>query len=276
MDDARKAVQMFIAESYDEALQYAEMLHSDNTDRKEADLNITSEALFLITENQDWQDRKSTVVFQSHWHKGVVGIVASRLIEHYYRPTIVLTQSGEYVAGSARSVPGFNLYEAVHACREHLIGYGGHFAAAGLTLELEKVDAFRNKFEEIVSATIHPELLIPEIIIDAEINFKDIQWPFYNILQQMEPFGPENLRPVFVAKKVWNTGYSKIVKEEHIKFSLKQNNTVLTGIGFKMVDKFHLLQINKPLDVVFKIDENEWNGNKTLQLRVIDLRLSES
>ena len=276
MDDARKAVQMFIAESYDEALQYAEMLHSDNTDRKEADLNITSEALFLITENQDWQDRKSTVVFQSHWHKGVVGIVASRLIEHYYRPTIVLTQSGEYVAGSARSVPGFNLYEAVHACREHLIGYGGHFAAAGLTLELEKVDAFRNKFEEIVSATIHPELLIPEIIIDAEINFRDIQWPFYNILQQMEPFGPDNLRPVFVAKKVWNTGYSKIVKEEHIKFSLKQNNVTLNGIGFKMSDKFHLLQMNKPIDVVFKIDENEWNGNKTLQLRVIDFRLSEN
>jgi len=275
MDDAKKAVQMFIAESYDEALQYAEMLHSDNTDRKEADLNITSEALFLITENQDWQDRKSTVVFQSHWHKGVVGIVASRLIEHYYRPTIVLTQSGEYVAGSARSVPGFNLYEAVHACREHLIGYGGHFAAAGLTLEIDKIDAFRNKFEEIVSATIHPELLIPEIIIDAEINFKDIQWPFYNILQQMEPFGPENLRPVFVAKKVWNTGYSKIVKEEHIKFSLKQNNTVFTGIGFKMADKFPFLQMNKPVDVVFKIDENEWNGNKTLQIRVIDFRLSE-
>ena len=276
MDDARKAVQMFIAESYDEALHYAEMLHSDNTDRKEADLNITSEALFLITENQDWQDRKSTVVFQSHWHKGVVGIVASRLIEHYYRPTIVLTQSGEYVAGSARSVPGFNLYEAVHACREHLIGYGGHFAAAGLTLEIDKIDAFRNKFEEIVSATIHPELLIPEIIIDAEINFRDIQWPFYNILQQMEPFGPENLRPVFVSKKVWNTGYSKIVKEEHIKFSLKQDNVTLNGIGFKMSDKFHLLQMNKPIDVVFKIDENEWNGNKTLQLRVIDLRLSES
>ena len=275
MDDARKAVQMFIAESYDESLQYAEMLHSDNTDRKEADLNITSEALSLITENQDWQDRKSTVVFQSHWHKGVVGIVASRLIEHYYRPTIVLTQSGEYVAGSARSVPGFNLYEAVHACREHLIGYGGHFAAAGLTLEIEKVEAFRNKFEEIVSATIHPELLIPEIIIDAEINLSDIQWPFYNILQQMEPFGPENLRPVFVAKKVWNTGYSKIVKEDHIKFSLKQNNTVFSGIGFKMADKFHLLQMNNPIDVVFKIDENEWNGNKTLQLRVIDLRLSE-
>ena len=275
MDDARKAVQMFIADTYDEALHFAEMLHSDNTDRKEADGNITGEALTLITENGEWLERKSTVVYRSHWHKGVVGIVASRLIEHYYRPTIVLTQSGEFAAGSARSVPGFNLYEAVHACREHLIGYGGHFAAAGLTLEIDKIDAFRNKFEEIVSATIHPELLIPEIVIDSEISFRDIQWPFYNILQQMEPFGPENLRPVFVAKKVWNTGYSKIVKEEHIKFSLKQNNTVFTGIGFKMADKFHLLQMNKPVDIVFKIDENEWNGNKTLQLRLIDLRLSE-
>ena len=276
MDDARKAVQMFVAGTYDEALHFAEMLHSDNTDRKEADGNITGEALTLITENGEWLERKSTVIYKSHWHKGVVGIVASRLIEHYYRPTIVLTQSGEFAAGSARSVPGFNLYEAVHACREHLIGYGGHFAAAGLTLEIDKIDAFRKKFEEIVSATIHPELLIPEIVIDSEINFSDIQWTFYNILQQMEPFGPENLRPVFVVKKVWNTGYSKIVKEEHIKFSLKQNSTVFTGIGFKMSDKFHLLQMNKPIDVVFKIDENEWNGNKTLQLRVIDLRLSES
>jgi single-stranded-DNA-specific exonuclease len=276
MDDARKAVQMFIADSYDEALHFAEMLHSDNTDRKEADGNITGEALTLISENGEWLERKSTVIYRSHWHKGVVGIVASRLIEHYYRPTIVLTQSGEFAAGSARSVPGFNLYEAVHACREHLIGYGGHFAAAGLTLEIDKIDAFRNKFEEIVSATIHPELLIPEIVIDAEISFNDIQWAFYNILQQMEPFGPENLRPVFVVKKVWNTGYSKIVKEEHIKFSLKQNNTVFTGIAFKMADKFHLLQMNKPVDVVFKIDENEWNGNKTLQLRVIDLRLNDN
>ena len=273
MDDASKAVQMFISETYEEALHYAEMLHSDNTDRKEADGNITGEALTLISANNEWLERKSTVVFKSTWHKGVVGIVASRLIEHYHRPTIVLTQSGDYAAGSARSVPGFNLYEAVHACREHLIGYGGHFAAAGLTLEVNKIDAFRDKFEEIVAATIHPELLIPEFVIDAEISFTDIQWPFYNIIRQMEPFGPENLRPVFVAKKVWNTGYSRIVKEEHIKFSLKQNNTVFSGIGFKMADKFPLLQ--QPIDVVFKIDENEWNDTKTLQLRVIDFRISE-
>ena len=217
MDDARKAVQMFIAETYDEALHFAEMLHSDNTDRKEADGNITGEALTLISENGEWLERKSTVVYRSHWHKGVVGIVASRLIEHYYRPTIVLTQSGEYAAGSARSVPGFNLYEAVHACREHLIGYGGHFAAAGLTLEIDKIDAFRNKFEEIVAATIHPELLIPEIVIDSEINFSDIQWPFYNILQQMEPFGPGKPASCFCCKKSLEHGLFKNCKRRTYK-----------------------------------------------------------
>ncbi|HYM92789.1 MAG TPA: single-stranded-DNA-specific exonuclease RecJ [Chitinophagaceae bacterium] len=276
MDDARKAVQMFIAETYEEALHFAEMLHSDNTDRKEADSNITEEALSIIESKTEWVGRKSTVVFQPHWHKGVVGIVASRLIEHYYRPTVVLTQSGDYAAGSARSVPGFNLYEAIHACKEHLLGYGGHFAAAGMTMEMAQIDAFRNRFEEIVSTTIHPDLLIPEIVIDAEISLKDIKWSFYNILCQMEPFGPENLRPVFIARKVTDTGFSKIVKEEHLRFSVKQENVTYTGIGFGMADKFYLFQMKKPIDIVFKIDENEWNGEKSLQLRVLDFRLSES
>jgi len=278
MDDARKAVQMFIATSYEEALLYAEMLHSDNTDRKEADLNITEEALALIGENAEWKERRSTLVFKPHWHKGVVGIVASRLIEHHYRPTIVLTQSGEFAAGSARSVPGFNLYEAIHACREHLLGYGGHFAAAGMTLEIQQVDAFRNKFEEVVASTIHPDLLIPEIVIDAEILLKDIKWPFYNILSQMEPFGPENLRPVFVARNVMDTGYSKIVKEQHLRLSVRQpgDNVTMTGIGFGMADKLPLLQRKQPVDLVFKIDENEWNGEKTLQLRIIDIRPGEA
>jgi single-stranded-DNA-specific exonuclease len=274
MDDARKAVQMFVADTYDEALHYAEMLHSDNTDRKEADSSITEEALVLINENEEWKSCCSTLVFKSHWHKGVVGIVASRLIEHYHRPTIVLTQSGEYAAGSARSVPGFNLYEAIHACRDHLLGYGGHFAAAGMTLELEQVDAFRKKFEEVVSSTINPDLLVPEIVIDAEISLKDIKWPFYNILCQMEPFGPDNLRPVFVVRNVMDTGYSRIVKEQHVRFSVRQDNVTITGIGFHMADKLSLLQMKKPVDIVFKIDENEWNGEKNLQLRVIDLQLS--
>ena len=276
MDDARKAVQMFVAKTEEEALLFAEQLHSDNTDRKEADKSITEEALALIHGKEEWINRKSTLVFQPHWHKGVVGIVASRLIEHHYRPTIVLTQSGEYAAGSARSVPGFNLYEAIHACREHLLGYGGHFAAAGMTLELGKVDAFREKFEEIVSSTIQPELLIPEIIIDAEISLKDIKQTFYDIISQMEPYGPENLRPVFITRNVINSGYSKIVKEEHIRFSLREDNFIMNGIGFGMAGKFHLLDNQQPIDIVYTIDENEWNDTKSLQLKVIDIQSTQT
>lgn len=275
MDDARKAVQMFIADTPQEALQYAEMLHSDNTDRKEADKNITEEALAIIENDQLQQARKSTVVFQSHWHKGVVGIVASRLIDYYYRPTIVLTQSGEYVAGSARSVAGFNVYEAIHQCKDLLLGYGGHFYAAGMTLALDKVDAFCERFEEVVAATITPELLTPEIIIDAEVEFKDLKQAFYNIIHQMEPFGPENMRPLFVVKNVTDSGYSRVVKEQHIKFSLRQENILFNGIGFGMAKKFHLLESKKPVDVVFTLDENDWNNEKHLQLRVIDFRLTE-
>ncbi|HPG11571.1 MAG TPA: single-stranded-DNA-specific exonuclease RecJ [Chitinophagaceae bacterium] len=272
MDDASKAVEMFIADSEEAAMHYAEMLHNDNTDRKEADKSITADALEMIIKNEDWKNRKSTVVYNPNWHKGVVGIVASRIIETYYRPTIVLTKSGDYAAGSARSVPGFNLYEAIHACREYLLGYGGHFAAAGMTLETDKIELFREKFEEVVSSTIKPELLVPEIIIDAEISFKEINQIFYDILCQMEPFGPENLRPVFLTRSVTDTGYSKIVKEDHIRFSLKKDDHTITGIGFNMADKFELLKDKKPIDIVFKLDENEWNGTKSLQLRMIDIK----
>ncbi len=274
MDDARKAVLMFIEDNYAKAKEYAEMLHSDNTERKEADTNITEEALAIIESDDMMMNRKTTVVFKSDWHKGVVGIVASRLIEKYYRPTVVLAQSGDYVGGSARSVPGFNLYEAIHECREYLIGYGGHFAAAGMTMLPENVNAFSNKFEEIVSATIEQHLLIPEIMIDAEIDFSNITKSFYNIIRQMEPYGPENLRPVFITKRVADTSWSRIVKELHIRFVLKQDNIVLTGIGFNLAEKFHLLQMQKPIDIVYTIDENEWNGEINLQLKVIDLRLS--
>ena len=272
MDDARKAVQLFIEHDYTQALAFAEMLHSDNVDRREADSTITEEAMTIIQNDPDAAKKKTTVVFQEHWHKGVVGIVASRLIETYYRPTIVLTRSGDYVAGSARSVAGFNLYEAIHACREHLLGYGGHFAAAGMTLLPENVQAFADSFEREVSKLITDDLLIPEIIIDSEISFTEITENFYSILNQMEPFGPENMRPVFIARKVNDTGFSKVVKEQHIRFVLKQNNITLTGIGFNMAEKFPLLQQQKPLDIVFTIDENEWNGERNLQMKMIDIR----
>lgn len=274
MDDAKKAVQLFIEKDFNTAIDIAKLLHTDNTDRKEADLQTTEEALHIIENSNDTLKNKTTVVFREHWHKGVVGIVASRLIEHYYRPTVVLTKSGDYLAGSARSVTGFNLYEAIHACREYLIGYGGHFAAAGLTLHESNLKAFSNAFEKVVEQTILPSQLIPEIIIDSEILLQDINLSFYNILNQMEPFGPENMRPVFVARKIYNTGFSKIVKEKHVKFSIQQGTTTINGIGFNLAGKFNLMEMNRPIDVVFTIDINEWNGNSTVQIKVIDFKLS--
>jgi single-stranded-DNA-specific exonuclease len=276
MDDASKAVKMFIEDDFVKAKEYAEMLHSDNSDRKDADSSITEEALAMIENDPEMMSRKTTVLFQSHWHKGVVGIVASRLIETYFRPTIVLTLGESIVGGSARSVPGYNLYEAIHACREHLIGYGGHFAAAGMSMYPENVDAFSKKFEEVVSSSIDPLLLVPELIINAEISFKNINKGFYNIVQQMEPYGPENLRPVFITKNVVNTPWSKVVKEKHIRFVVKNENITLTGIGFNLAEKFNLLQLNQPLDLVYTIDENEWNGETQLQLKIIDFRISEN
>ncbi len=272
MDDAKKAVQLFIEEDYNKALEYAGMLHNDNTDRKEADSNITDEALLLIKNDVILKEKKTTVVYKEHWHKGVVGIVASRLIENYYRPTVVLTKSGDVIAGSARSVPGFNLYEAIHACREHLLGYGGHFAAAGLTMHENKLPDFIDSFEKIVSETIHEDSLTPEIIIDAELSFKDINLSFINIIDQMEPFGPNNMRPVFITRNVKDTGYSKVIKEQHIRFVLHQHEKTFTGIGFNMADKFSLLQMNAPVDIVYTLDLNEWNGETMIQLKMIDFR----
>jgi single-stranded-DNA-specific exonuclease len=274
MDDAKKAVELFIEKDFDKALDIAKQLHIDNTDRREADSSITEEALALIELEDKSEYKKTTVLYQSHWHKGVVGIVASRLIDRYYRPTIILTKSGEKVSGSARSVLGFNVYEAIHQCKDLLESYGGHFYAAGLTMSPENVQAFRHRFEEVVSTTISEDSLTPEITIDACIGFADINPALYRIICQMEPFGPENMRPVFVARNVYETGFSRIVKENHIKFSLKQGTTVMDGIGFGMSEKFSLLQPNIPVDVVFTLDENEWQGNKKIQLRVIDLKPS--
>ncbi|MEJ7588403.1 MAG: single-stranded-DNA-specific exonuclease RecJ [Ferruginibacter sp.] len=275
MDDAKKAVQLFIEKDPVKALELAALLHSDNSDRKEADSSITEEALAVIDGDSVMINRKSTVVYREHWHKGVVGIVASRLTEKYYRPTVVLTRHGDVVTGSARSVAGFNLYEAVHACREYLLAYGGHFAAAGLSMLPANVDAFTNRFEEEVAATIPDHLLIPEIVIDSEILLGSITGSLNKILCQMEPFGPANMCPVFMATHVTDTGFSRIVKDRHIRFVVSQGDHTFTGIGFNMADGYSLLAMKKPLDIVFTIDENEWNGETSLQLKVIDFRLSD-
>ncbi|MBS1778874.1 MAG: single-stranded-DNA-specific exonuclease RecJ [Bacteroidetes bacterium] len=275
MDDARKAVELFIEPDPDKILLLAEALQSDNYDRKEIDKSITEEALALIQNDDTMVMRKSTVLYQSHWHKGVVGIVASRLIDYYYRPTIVLTLSNDKVTGSARSVSGFNIYEAIHACRDLLENYGGHFYAAGMTMHPDNVEDFVAKFEEVVAQSIPAELLIPEIEIDADITLKDIKPALYNIIKQFEPFGPTNLRPVFVTKHVYDyQGYSRIVKDQHIKFVVHQHNgTVVDGIGFGLADKIDIVQ-KGPFDMVYTLDENEFNGVTKLQIKVLDIRQS--
>lgn len=278
MDDAANVIQLFTTPDHEKAMAFASLLHTVNTERKTADLNITVEALALLEKDTSQAEKKSIVLYQEHWHKGVIGIVASRLTEKYSRPTVVLTRNGDFVSGSARSFNGFNLYEAIHACREHLVGYGGHPAAAGLTLLPDQVEAFSNKFEEIVAATIEPQSLVPELTIDAEITFADIQPAFFQALDEMEPFGPGNPQPVFIARKVFDTGYCRVVKDLHIRFSLCQGNITCQGIGYNLAGKFDLLSSRYPIDIVFTLEENvwktEWNSRKTLQLKIIDFDLS--
>jgi single-stranded-DNA-specific exonuclease len=275
MDDAKKAVQLFIEKDLTNARAIASLLQQDNLDRREADSTITEEALAQIENDPNHSIKKSSVVFQAHWHKGVVGIVASRLIEKYYKPTIVLTQSGEVIAGSARSVQGFNLYEALHACREHLLGYGGHFAAAGMTLAVDQLEAFKEAFEKSVAERITEEQLTPEITINAVLPLDNISMNFYQIISQMEPFGPDNMRPVFIAQKVYDTGYSKIVKDLHISCSFKQGKNTIRGIGYNMPQHMEIIQSGKPFDIVFQLQLNEWQGTQSVQMQIMDIKPSE-
>ncbi|HTE08220.1 MAG TPA: DHHA1 domain-containing protein [Flavitalea sp.] len=199
-----------------------------------------------------------------------MGIVASRLIEHFYRPTIVLTRSGELVAGSARSVAGFNVYEAIHECRELLLGYGGHFYAAGMTMSPGNVVAFREKFEEVVSGSILPSSLVPGLNIDIELSLQDLTPVFYKILCQMEPFGPDNPKPLLLIRHLRDTGESRILKDQHLRFSVRDDLNAINGIGFNMAEKSSLLLSGEPVDIVFNLEENEWNGQKSLQMKVVD------
>lgn len=275
MDDAKKAVQLFIESDYEKALAFGSILQQDNLDRREADTTITEEALAQIEDDPIHNSKKSTVVFQSHWHKGVVGIVASRLIEKYYKPTVVLTQSGDVITGSARSINGFNLYEALHACRAHLLGYGGHFAAAGMTMSVDALEGFKIAFEEAVAARITEEQLTPEITINATLALDDIGLQFYNIIAQMEPFGPDNMRPLFIAKGVYDTGYTKLVKEQHISFSVTQGKSNVRGIGYNMPEHMKIIKSGKPFDLVFQLQLNEWQGNQSVQMQVMDIKPTE-
>jgi len=248
-----------------------------NLDRRQADQGITQEALQLIEASGE-QNRFSTVVYQAHWHKGVIGIVASRLTETYYRPTVVFTKSGDKLAASARSVSGFDLYQALEACSDCLEQFGGHKFAAGLTLKESQFESFKNRFEKVVSESIEEWQRTPTLNIDMELQLQEIDAKFYRILKQLSPFGPENMTPVFVARGVRDSGNGKTVgkAQDHLRLSLTQNgSTPIVAIGFGLGNKLDIIQSGKPFDVVFTIDENEWNGNVSLQLKLRDVQESE-
>lgn len=260
----------------DEALAqtYAAQIEQFNSDRKEADQQITQEALLQIEEYKE-QERLTSVVYHETWHKGVIGIVASRLIETYYRPTLVFTKSGDRLAASARSVSGFDVYNALEACSQHIEQFGGHKYAAGLTLKTENYHAFKQAFEDEVSNTIDRALLTPEIRVDMAIDFKDITPKFYRILKQFAPFGPGNMAPIFMTENLQDTGYGKRVggDDKHLRITAKQvHSQQIVGIGFNLGDKCDLITNRKPFKAVYSIDENYWQGNVSLQLKLRDIK----
>lgn len=272
---AYDAVNLLLTENEEEALEFAAIIGKHNTDRKGLDSSITQEALEMIEENAGLLNAKSTVLFNKEWHKGVIGIVASRCIEKYHRPTIILTESHGQAAGSARSVPGFDVYEAIEECAEHLIQFGGHTFAAGLSLELSQIEFFRQKFEEVVSRKILPEQLSPMIEVDMKINLGEITEKFHRIMSQMSPFGPQNMTPVFVSENVQLYGNPVKMKEKHLKINvLQQGSPAFTCVGFGMVEDFYeeLLHGN-PFSICYTIEVNEWQGKKSLQLMLKDIKI---
>jgi len=271
----KKAVEAMLSGNVIDAKKNSREINLNNNERRTLDKDITEEALAMIDGDELLRNQKTTVLFQSHWHKGVIGIVASRCIESYYRPTIILTESNGKAAGSARSVKGFNVYDALEQCSDVLEQFGGHKYAAGMTLPLENIPAFQEKFEQVVSSSIAEELLVPEIEIDSRIELSDIKPRFYQILKQFAPFGPGNMKPVFWAKNLEVKGIPRIVGANHLKVNLfdpKTPELTFDGIGFNLGEKMELLRQEQAVDVVFTLEENEWNGKISLQLNLKDLR----
>ena len=274
MKHGNHAVALLREKNLTKAKILANEIETYNRERREADKQITEEALMQIRENQE-EVRHTTVVYHESWHKGVLGIVASRLTETYYRPTLVFTRSDEYLSASARSVMGFNIYQALEDCAEHIVQFGGHQYAAGLTILKKNFQAFKDAFEKTVSETIDKRLLSPEVEIDMEIDFEDITPKFYRIIKRFAPFGPGNKMPVFLTKNIIDTGAGRCVGEDgkHLRLVMKQkDSSTLTGIGFGLGEKEDISCNGKPFKAVYCLDENEWQGQVMLQLRIKDIK----
>jgi len=278
IESGNKAVEVMLSQNPQLADEGGNYIDLQNTDRKELDKAITKEALAMIEADENLKAQKTTVLFKSDWHKGVIGIVASRCIENYYRPTIILTESKGMAAGSARSIKGFSVYNAIEACADLLEQFGGHKYAAGMTMPLENIPAFQKKFEEVVAGSIDPDLLIPEIEIDAELELSSIDSRLYRVLKQFAPFGPLNMKPTFISRGVYEKGKARIVGDNHLKLEIianKNDSQGIAAIAFNLGNKMGIIKSGEPFDVVYHIDENEWQGKTTLQLMVQDIKKSE-
>jgi single-stranded-DNA-specific exonuclease len=273
IDHAFAAVKLLLAENKTDAENFAGSVNDNNLIRREFDETITGEAVEMIRSNANADTACSTVLYKRDWHKGVIGIVASRCIEQYHRPTVILTHSNGKVAGSARSVPDYDLYAAIDQCSDLLIQFGGHKYAAGLTMEEKNIDAFRIKFEEVVSKSILMEQLIPMISIDLELPLNQIDTKFFNIIRQMGPFGPQNMQPIFVSRNVVDDGTAKILKDKHLKLNIRQQDSVTyPTIGWQMHSYFERIKNKEPFDICYSLEENEFNGKKTIQLMIRDIQ----
>lgn len=271
--DAKASVKLLIEEDFHQAGRLAKTLIENNTERKDIDNDITKEALEMLEMSAELRSRKSTVLYSEKWHKGVIGIVASRLIETYYKPTIIFSEVNGMLTGSARSIKDFDVHDAIGACGDLVVQYGGHKYAAGLTIRKESFDEFTRRFEEIVRSNSTEELLTPEILYDTEINFSEITPKFFAVLDQFKPHGPGNMTPIFRSNGVMDAG-SRIVKEKHLKLAAYQTGNRLDGIAFNMSEAFPLISGNTPFDVCYSLEMNEFKGQKNLQLKVRDIRAS--
>jgi single-stranded-DNA-specific exonuclease len=273
-------VDLLTAETDEVADEMGNIINDQNNDRKNVDRSITLESINIVRQDPQLQAKKTIVLYNPEWLKGVVGIVASRLVETFYRPTIVLTESNGMATGSARSIPGFDLYQAIEACADLLASYGGHMYAAGLSMKAENVEPFISRFEEVAHSMISPDMLIPQVDIDAEINFAEITPKFYRILKQLQPFGPGNMSPVFLTRRAYGYGNMRLVgaDSEHIKLELIQENAPykpFPAIAFNQAHFFDYIVSGKPVDVCYSITENAYRGVTTLQLRIKDIKKSE-
>ncbi len=281
METGSRAVELLISSDTKTATGISKEINSYNIERRTIDRSITSEAMRMISDDQRNVNAKTTVLFNPSWKKGVIGIVASRLIETYYRPTVILTESNGFATGSARSVQGYDLYQAIESCGDLLESFGGHMFAAGLTMKKENIKPFTERFEHYVSSTITEDQLLPRVLIDTDLSFSEINEEFFRIMSQFQPFGPENMSPIFISRNVYDAGSGRMVGSsgEHLKLDLYQESTgakIISAIAFGQANHFEHIKSGKPFDICYSVEMNEFRGNRNLQLNIKDIKVAEN